>query len=192
MMLEKSVDPHFSPRFLILSGGLLMLAMLILGGCAKAPVSRVLETTAYCGCSNCCSWERGSWTYLKLDFWNKYVSKGKRKGVPYSGLTAWGTDPQEPEEGFFSMDTLYHPWMIPLRIVFFPWYFLSHDGTIAADTKYYPFGTRMYVPGYGWGRVEDRGGAIKGPNRIDLYFSSHSKALEWGRRKKRVTIEYPN
>ncbi len=27
--------------------------------------------------------------------------------------------------------------------------------------------------------VEDRGGAIKG-NKIDVYFSSHSKALQWG------------
>ena len=30
-------------------------------------------------------------------------------------------------------------------------------GTIAADTRRYPFGTIMYVPGYGYGRVEDRG-----------------------------------
>ena len=27
--------------------------------------------------------------------------------------------------------------------------------------------------------VEDRGGAIRG-NRIDIFFSSHSKALDWG------------
>ena len=63
--------------------------------------------------------------------------------------------------------------------------------TIAADTKYYPFGTRMYIPGWGWGVVEDRGGAIKGPNRIDLYFNSHSEALQWGRCKLPVTIQKP-
>ena len=79
--------------------------------------------------------------------------------------------------------------MIPVRIVLFPWYFLPHDGTIAADTSYYPFGTRMYVPGYGWGVVEDRGGAIKGAGRIDLYFDSHQRALSWGRKKVGVTIE---
>jgi hypothetical protein len=57
--------------------------------------------------------------------------------------------------------------MIPVRTVF-PWLWLQGDGTIAADTKYYPFGTRMYVPGWGWGMVTDRGSAIKGPDRIDL------------------------
>jgi len=79
--------------------------------------------------------------------------------------------------------------MIPLRLVLFPWYFLAQDGTIAADTKHYPFGTRMFVPGYGWGIVEDRGRKIKGPNRIDLYFDSHEDARQWGKKKVRVTIE---
>ncbi len=60
-------------------------------------------------------------------------------------------------------------------------------GTIAADTRRYPFGTIMYIPGYGWGRVEDIGSAIKG-NHIDLFFSSHQKALEWGREYKKVKV----
>ena len=60
-------------------------------------------------------------------------------------------------------------------------------GTIAADTSIYPFGTVMHIPGYGYGRVEDRGGDIKGQH-IDLFFKSHKKALEWGRQNKQVTI----
>jgi 3D (Asp-Asp-Asp) domain-containing protein len=79
--------------------------------------------------------------------------------------------------------------MIPTRLILFPWYFLSQQGTIAADTKQYPFGTRMYIPGYGWGVVEDKGGAIKGPNRIDLFFDTHEEAIHWGRRKVNVEIE---
>ncbi len=63
-------------------------------------------------------------------------------------------------------------------------------GTVAADTRYYPFGTVVYVPGYGWGRVEDRGGAIKG-QKLDLFFNSHQDALEWGRQKKNVQVWYP-
>jgi len=63
-------------------------------------------------------------------------------------------------------------------------------GTIAADTRYYPFGTIMYIPNYGWGRVEDIGGGIKGKH-IDLYFPSHRKALEWGREKKKVKVWKP-
>jgi 3D (Asp-Asp-Asp) domain-containing protein len=63
-------------------------------------------------------------------------------------------------------------------------------GTIAADTDYYPFGTIMYVPDYGWGRVEDIGGAIK-EHHIDLYFPSHKEALEWGREWKSVKVWKP-
>ena len=55
-------------------------------------------------------------------------------------------------------------------------------GTIAADTKIFPYGTIIQVPGYGIGRVEDIGGAIKG-RHIDLFFNSHKEALEWGRQK---------
>jgi len=51
----------------------------------------------------------------------------------------------------------------------------------AADTRYYPFGTILHVPGYGPAIVLDRGGAIKGPHRIDLFFATHQAALEWGR-----------
>lgn len=63
----------------------------------------------------------------------------------------------------------------------------ARPGTIAADTKLYPFGTVMYVPGYGYGRVEDRGGKVKGQH-IDLYFRSHRRARNWGSKKLRVKI----
>ncbi|HID97907.1 MAG TPA: hypothetical protein EYP57_06945, partial [Thermodesulfobacteriaceae bacterium] len=145
-----------------------------------------MEATAYCGCGKCCGWERGSWKYLKLNFWNRYVAAGPGKGRRYTGRTAMGTVPREPYPGLFSRDSLIHPWMIPIRVVLFPLLLLPRDGTIAADTRYYPFGTRMKVPGYGWGVVEDRGSAIKGPGRIDLFFSSHRKALEWGRKRLMV------
>ena len=62
----------------------------------------------------------------------------------------------------------------------------ARHGTIAAD-KRYPFGTVMHVPGYGYGRVEDRGGAMKG-ERIDLYFRTHQEALEWGKQTKTVRV----
>jgi 3D (Asp-Asp-Asp) domain-containing protein len=64
----------------------------------------------------------------------------------------------------------------------------AERGTIAADTLYYPFGSVMEIPGYGFGRVQDRGGAIKGPARIDLFFDTHEKALKWGRRTVNVKV----
>ncbi len=174
------------PRFRAAGAALLCICALA-AGCAH--YERSLSTTAYCGCGKCCSWTRGSWKYLKLNFWNRYYDAGPDAGKTYDGKTASGTTPRQYYPGLFSMDSLQRPWVIPFRIVFFPWFLLPHPGTIAADTRYYPFGTVMIVPGYGQGVVEDRGSAIKGAERIDLYFDSHGDALDWGRRRVEVEIE---
>lgn len=62
-------------------------------------------------------------------------------------------------------------------------------GTIAADTRHYPYGTVMIVPGYGKGVVQDIGGAIKGPNRIDLFFKTRKRAIKWGRQTLNVRVK---
>ena len=62
---------------------------------------------------------------------------------------------------------------------------VAHIGTVAADPKVYPFGTRLLIPCYGTGVVEDVGGAIKGKH-IDVWFPSHQTALNWGRRNLKV------
>jgi 3D (Asp-Asp-Asp) domain-containing protein len=59
-------------------------------------------------------------------------------------------------------------------------------GTVAADTTHRPVGTRRRVPGWGDGVVEDRGGAIKGAGRLDLFHGSHAAALRYGRRDAHV------
>lgn len=153
-------------------------------GCAAKTI-HPMEVTAYCGCAECTDWERGSWKYAKLDFWNRYVSAGAQKGERYSGRTASGTKPHQPHPGLLSLDSVSHPWKIPFRLVL-PWLWLPRDGTVAADTRYHPFGTRFQIPGYGRGVVEDRGGAIRGPQRLDVYFDSHDDARQWGRRKVKV------
>lgn len=66
----------------------------------------------------------------------------------------------------------------------------ARPGTVAADPSRYPFGTILYVEDYGYGRVEDTGGDIKG-DRIDLYFKTHSEAEEWGRQSVATSIWYP-
>ncbi|HIE44196.1 MAG TPA: hypothetical protein EYP78_05315 [Candidatus Omnitrophica bacterium] len=60
-------------------------------------------------------------------------------------------------------------------------------GTIAADISKYPFGTRMYVPGYGWGVVHDTGSDIK-RDHIDVFFPTHQQALNWGRKVLKVRV----
>ena len=55
------------------------------------------------------------------------------------------------------------------------------DTFVAADERY-PFGTEMIVPGYNNSepvKVLDRGYSIRG-NRLDVFFDSHQKAIQWG------------
>jgi uncharacterized protein YabE (DUF348 family) len=56
---------------------------------------------------------------------------------------------------------------------------------IAVDPSVIPLGSKVYVEGYGYAIASDTGGAIKG-NKIDVFFSSQSKAVAWGR--KTITI----
>lgn len=53
----------------------------------------------------------------------------------------------------------------------------TSNHTIAADRRY-AFGTKMIILGQVY-TVEDRGGAING-NHIDVFFNTHSEALEFG------------
>ncbi len=58
--------------------------------------------------------------------------------------------------------------------------------TIAVDTSVIPFGTKVIINGKEY-VAEDTGGAIKG-DRIDIYFDSHSDALEWGKRTIEIEV----
>ena len=51
--------------------------------------------------------------------------------------------------------------------------------TVAAGPEV-PFGTRVYIPGYGFREVHDRGGDV-GFNRIDVAVASRSEAFRLGR-----------
>lgn len=59
--------------------------------------------------------------------------------------------------------------------------------SIAVDPRVIPLGTKLYVPGYGYGIAEDTGGAIKG-NRVDLFFTSETECDNWGVRPVDVYV----
>lgn len=60
--------------------------------------------------------------------------------------------------------------------------------TIAADLSVYPIGTILYIPGYGYGVVADKGSAITG-NKIDLYYPTVEEVYEeWGKKEVEVYI----
>jgi 3D (Asp-Asp-Asp) domain-containing protein len=59
-------------------------------------------------------------------------------------------------------------------------------GTIAADPKRIPYGTKLYIPEYGYGIVEDTGSALRKDKdniRIDVYMDTYEEAIEWGKKK---------
>ena len=69
----------------------------------------------------------------------------------------------------------------------------AKPGTVAVDPRVIPLGTKLYIESmdgygsYGYATAEDTGGAIKG-NRIDLFYSNKSDALDFGRREVKVYI----
>lgn len=59
---------------------------------------------------------------------------------------------------------------------------------IAVDPSVIPLGSKVYVSGYGEAIAADTGGAIKGPNRIDVFIPDKQEALNWGVRTVKLTI----
>ena len=51
--------------------------------------------------------------------------------------------------------------------------------TIAVDPSVIPYGTEVYIEGYGWRVAEDCGGAVNGKH-IDIAVATHSQALSMG------------
>jgi 3D (Asp-Asp-Asp) domain-containing protein/septal ring factor EnvC (AmiA/AmiB activator) len=60
-------------------------------------------------------------------------------------------------------------------------------GTVAVDTRVFPFGTKMYIPGYGDGVAADTGSAIIG-RIIDIWFPTCAQARAWGRKTLTITV----
>ncbi|MFZ7944026.1 MULTISPECIES: 3D domain-containing protein [Bacillaceae] len=86
-----------------------------------------------------------------------FESTGKRQGHPEYGITYSGV---KVKRDLFS--------------------------TIAADLTVFPIGTVLFIPGYGYGVVADKGGAIKG-NELDLYYETVEDVYKhWG--KKQVDV----
>lgn len=62
--------------------------------------------------------------------------------------------------------------------------------TIAADLRVFPLGTVLYIPGYGYGVVADKGGAIRG-HKIDLFFETKQDVFKkWGKKSVDVYVVY--
>ena len=59
--------------------------------------------------------------------------------------------------------------------------------TIAVDPKAIPYGSIVYIQGYGYFIAEDCGSAIQ-DNRIDIFTESHEYAIQQGRKVANVWV----
>ncbi|HIU64634.1 MAG TPA: G5 domain-containing protein [Candidatus Avacidaminococcus intestinavium] len=64
---------------------------------------------------------------------------------------------------------------------------VPRHGIIAVDPNVIPYGTKVYIPGYGFAVAGDCGGAIVG-NRIDLFMDNYREAIQFGRRNVEMYI----
>jgi 3D (Asp-Asp-Asp) domain-containing protein len=60
-------------------------------------------------------------------------------------------------------------------------------GVAAVDPSFIPFGTPLYIDGYGYAIAADRGSAIQ-EDRIDLCYNTYQEAIMFGRKKVKVYI----
>lgn len=65
---------------------------------------------------------------------------------------------------------------------------VTNNRTLACPDSF-PFGAKILIEGLGVFRCEDRGGAIKG-NRFDIYMTTKSDALAFGRKKLFAEVEF--
>ena len=63
--------------------------------------------------------------------------------------------------------------------------------TIAVDSAVIPYGTKVYIEGYGWRIAEDCGGAVN-DNHIDILVDTHDQALDLGTKTGGVWILVEN
>ena len=63
-------------------------------------------------------------------------------------------------------------------------------GVIAVDPNVIPYGSKIYVPGYGWGTALDTGGAIRG-NTIDIWMPTYNQCMQWGVRYLTIKVVKP-
>lgn len=62
-------------------------------------------------------------------------------------------------------------------------------GTVGADPKVLPYGTIVYVPGYGYGRVEDTGYGFSDTGYwLDLWLPTVNDCRIWGRKYLKVYV----
>ena len=105
--------------------------------------------------------------------WSKYpVRKVMATGYT-AGYESTGKKPGHPEFGI-----TYSGVMVKRDLY----------STVAADLNIFPIGTILFIPGYGYGVVADKGGAIRG-HKVDLYYETIDDVYnQWGKKEIDVYV----
>lgn len=62
-------------------------------------------------------------------------------------------------------------------------------GVVAVNPKIIPYGTKLYIPGYGTAVAGDTGGALmKGTALVDVFYPTYKQCNQWGRQNVDVYI----
>lgn len=66
----------------------------------------------------------------------------------------------------------------------------SRRGVVAVDPNKIPYGSRLFIPGYGEAIAEDTGGALRRYDGIavDILVDSYSEAMSWGKQYIDIVI----
>jgi len=105
--------------------------------------------------------------------WTKYPSTEVMATGYTAGYESTGKDPGHPQFG------ITYSGVKVTRDLY---------STVAADLNVFPIGTILFIPGYGYGVLADKGGAIKG-NKVDLYYETVEDVYrEWGKKKVEVFV----
>jgi 3D (Asp-Asp-Asp) domain-containing protein len=61
---------------------------------------------------------------------------------------------------------------------------------IAVDPKKIPYGSSVFIPGYGYATAGDTGGALRSYDgyAIDVYMDKHKDAINWGVKHLKVEV----
>jgi 3D (Asp-Asp-Asp) domain-containing protein len=108
--------------------------------------------------------------------WSKYPSKKVIATGYTAGYESTGKNPDHPSYG------ITYSGVKVKRDLY---------STIAADLNVFPIGSILFIPGYGYGVVADKGGAIKG-NKLDLFYETVEEVYDsWGKKALEVyVVEY--
>jgi len=105
--------------------------------------------------------------------WSQYPKRTVLATGYTAGVESTGKSPDHPEYG-----------------ITFSGIKVKRDlySTVAADLDVFPIGTILFIPGYGYGVVADKGAAIKG-NKLDLYYETVEEVYnKWGKKTIDVYI----